>query len=176
MNPVNFPIQRLSTCSSLQRNTGHPARWYGVVRQRPSGKEAVRHPKPSGRVSDRIVVGRFRVGRGTFIEVRPYSISGSVYLRRLGILNGNASGPAGLEDSRRWREVVDSSYPACWYRFTGDGQVEILALGARAVVPIESLTLLPEPIARAVLAELAERLASELRGRPANPAPADPGA
>ena len=45
----------------------------------------------------------------------------------------------------------------------GDGQVEVLALGARVVVPINALPLLPEPIARAVLTELAERATSELR-------------
>ena len=63
-------------------------------------------------------------------------------------------------------------YPACWYRFTGNGQVEILALGARVVVPIDSLSLLPEPVARAVLSELAEGVAGELRAA-ANPATLD---
>jgi hypothetical protein len=58
------------------------------------------------------------------------------------------------------------------YRFTEDGHVEVLALGARVVVPIKDLALLPEPIARAVLAELAERTASELRTA-ARPAPAE---
>jgi hypothetical protein len=46
------------------------------------------------------------------------------------------------------------------YRFTDDGQVEVLALGARVVVPTNAVPLLPEPIARAVLAGLAERAAS----------------
>lgn len=87
-------------------------------------------------------------------------------------MNENDSGPDGLEGSKHWRPVVNSRYPACWYRFTGDGQVEVLALGARVVVPIESLTLLPEPIARVVLTELAERLACELR-RAANCAPTE---
>jgi hypothetical protein len=62
-----------------------------------------------------------------------------------------------LEDSTSWRQVVDSKYPACWYRFTGTGQVEILALGARVVVPIDLVSLLPEPVARAVLSEMADR-------------------
>jgi hypothetical protein len=72
-------------------------------------------------------------------------------------LNENESGLAGLEDSTSWRQVVDSKYPACWYRFTGTGQVEILALGARVVVPIDLVSLLPEPVARAVLSEMADR-------------------
>jgi hypothetical protein len=77
-------------------------------------------------------------------------------------LNQNESGLAGLEDSASWKQVSDSRYPVCWYRFTGDNQVEILALGARVVVPVDAVSLLPEPVARAVLSEMAERLAREL--------------
>jgi hypothetical protein len=79
------------------------------------------------------------------------------------ILNQNEAGLAGLEDSTSWKQVVDSRYPVCWYRFTGDSQVEILALGARVVVPIDSVSLLPEPVARAVLSEMTERGAGEPR-------------
>jgi hypothetical protein len=79
------------------------------------------------------------------------------------ILNENEWGLAALEDSTSWRQVGDSKYRACWYRFTGNAQVEILALGARVVVPIDLVSLLPEPVARAVLSEMAECLARELR-------------
>jgi hypothetical protein len=90
-------------------------------------------------------------------------------------LNEKESGLAGLEDSTSWRQVVDSKYPVCWYRFTGNDQVEILALGARVVVPIDSVPLLPEPVARAVLSEMAERLACELRAAAASmPAEEEP--
>ena len=78
-------------------------------------------------------------------------------------MSGSDTGVAGLECAEQWRRVNDSTYFECMYRFTEDGQVEVLALGARVVVPINALSLLPEPIARAVLAEWAERAASELR-------------
>lgn len=55
------------------------------------------------------------------------------------------------------------AYGECLYRLREDGHAEILAFGARVVVPIKALPLLPEPIARAVLVELAERAASALR-------------
>lgn len=109
---------------------------------------------------------------GTFVGIRPYNTSGSVHLAIGEILNESDSGPVGLEGPEPWKQVVESSYPACWYRFSVDGQVEVLALGARVVVPMESLPLLPEPIARAVLAELAERVASDLRAA-AKSAPAE---
>lgn len=57
----------------------------------------------------------------------------------------------------------DNKYSECLYRLMGDGHVEVLALGARVVVPMDRLALLPEAIARAVLAELAKRAAGELR-------------
>ena len=75
------------------------------------------------------------------------------------MLKENELWPADLKDSTRWRQVVDSRYPVCWYRFTDKAQVEILALGARVVVPIDLVSLLPEPVARAVLSQMAERLA-----------------
>jgi hypothetical protein len=63
-----------------------------------------------------------------------------------------------------WTRIEDDDkYSGCLYRLTGDGQVEILALGAHVVVPIDALPLLPEPIARSVLAELAKGAAGELR-------------
>jgi hypothetical protein len=106
---------------------------------------------------------------GTFVGVHPYKALGSVHLSIGEILGKTDSGPAGLGESTSWRHVIDSRYPACWYRFTGNGQVEILALGARVVVPVDSISLLPEPVARAVLSELAERVAGELRAA-VNPA------
>lgn len=59
--------------------------------------------------------------------------------------------------------MLDSAYSECRVRLIGGGQVEILALGAHVVVPINALALLPEAIARAVLAELAEHAGKELR-------------
>ena len=45
----------------------------------------------------------------------------------------------------------------------GGAERVVLALGARVVVPMDRLALLPEAIARAVLAALAKRAAGELR-------------
>ena len=88
-------------------------------------------------------------------------------------LSGSDSGSAGLDGSRPWRRIEDDGkYSECLYRLTGNGQVEVLALGAHVVVPFKALPLLPEPIARAVLTELAERAAAELR-RVASTPPAE---
>lgn len=85
---------------------------------------------------------------------------GNVHLSVAEILGTTDPNSAGLEEATRWRYVIDSRYPACWYRLTSTGEVEILALGARVVVPVDLLSLLPEPVARAVLSELAERTAA----------------
>lgn len=87
-------------------------------------------------------------------------------------MNGSETEPVGLDGSKPWKRVDDSKYSECFYCLRADGQVEVLALGARVVVPINALPLLPEPIARAVLAEFAERAACELRAM-AKPAPAE---
>lgn len=87
-------------------------------------------------------------------------------------MNDSDAKPAGTDGSEHWQRVDDSTSFECFYRFTGDGQVEILALGARVVVPIKALSLLPESIARAVLNELAKRAARELR-KAANSAPSE---
>lgn len=70
----------------------------------------------------------------------------------------------GLDSSKDWTRIEDDDkYSECLFRFTDDGQVEVLALGAHVIVPTDALPLLPEPIARSVLAEMAKRAASELR-------------
>ena len=56
----------------------------------------------------------------------------------------------------RWVQVIDGAPYGCWYRLLDDGRVEIWARGHRVVLPVEAIALLPESIARAVLAKLAE--------------------
>jgi hypothetical protein len=78
------------------------------------------------------------------------------------ILNDSDTEAVALDGFKLWKRVDDSGYFECLYRLIEDDQIEVLALGARVVVPIKALALLTEPIARAVLTELAERAANEL--------------
>jgi hypothetical protein len=60
----------------------------------------------------------------------------------------------GLGELRYWAQTIDGVVYGCWYRFRDDGQIEIFARGHRVVVPKEAIALLPESVARAVLAQL----------------------
>lgn len=55
---------------------------------------------------------------------------------------------------RYWTQTIDGRLysGSCWLR--PDGQIEIFTLGHRVVVPLDAVALLPESIARTVLAEL----------------------
>ena len=53
-------------------------------------------------------------------------------------------------------QIIDDTPHACWYRLLDDGQLEVWARGHHVVVPVETLALLPESIARAVLSKLAQ--------------------
>jgi hypothetical protein len=55
-----------------------------------------------------------------------------------------------------WIQVIDGAPYGCWYRLRDDGQVEIWARGHHVVLPIEAVALLPESVARAVIAKLAQ--------------------
>ena len=57
---------------------------------------------------------------------------------------------------RYWSQTIDGTLYACWYRLRDEGQIEIFARGHRVTVPLEAVALLPESIARAVLAQLRE--------------------
>jgi hypothetical protein len=101
----------------------------------------------------------------TFADACPCNPLGEFHTQPGGgkILSVDGTGPD-LDSSMDWTRIEDDDkYSGCLYRLTGDGQVEILALGAHVVVPIDALPLLPEPIARSVLAELAKGAAGELR-------------
>lgn len=106
--------------------------------------------------ANQFVASMSNLRRGSSVKVL-----GNVHLSVAEILGKTDPGPAELEEITNWRHVIDSRHPECWYRLTGTGQVEILALGARVVVPVDSLSLLPEPVARAVLSELTERVGGE---------------
>jgi hypothetical protein len=54
---------------------------------------------------------------------------------------------------RYWAQTIDGVVYACWYRLRGDDQIEVFARGHRVVVPL-AIALLPESVARAVLAQL----------------------
>ena len=55
-----------------------------------------------------------------------------------------------------WIQVIDGAPYGCWYRLRDDGRVEVWARGHHVCVPVEAVTLLPEAVARAVLAKLSE--------------------
>jgi hypothetical protein len=57
---------------------------------------------------------------------------------------------------QHWIQVIDGAPYGCWYRLRDDGQVEVWARGHHVCVPVEAVALLPEAVARAVLAKLAE--------------------
>lgn len=66
-------------------------------------------------------------------------------------LDNGAKGPGEL---RYWAQSIDGVVHGCWYRLRDDGHIEVFALGHRVVVPNEAIALLPEAVARAVLAQL----------------------
>ena len=55
-----------------------------------------------------------------------------------------------------WIQVIDGAPYGCWYRLRDDGQVEVWARGHHVILPREALALLPEAVARAVIAKLAQ--------------------
>jgi hypothetical protein len=55
---------------------------------------------------------------------------------------------------RYWAQTIDGVVYGCWYRLRGDDQIEVFARGHRVVVPLDAIALLPESVARAVLAQL----------------------
>ena len=55
-----------------------------------------------------------------------------------------------------WIQIIDGAPYGCWYRLRDDGQVEVWARGHHVTVPVEAVALLPEAVARAVIAKLAE--------------------
>jgi hypothetical protein len=57
---------------------------------------------------------------------------------------------------QHWIQVIDGAPYGCWYRLRDDGQVEVCARGHHVCVPVEAVALLPEAVARAVLAKLGE--------------------
>jgi hypothetical protein len=70
-------------------------------------------------------------------------------------------GAASLDDDkesagelRYWAQTIDGVVYGCWYRLCRDDQIEVFARGHRVVVPLDAIALLPESVARAVLAQL----------------------
>ena len=68
-----------------------------------------------------------------------------------------------MEDERgpgdafeQWTQVIDGGPYGCWYRLRDDGQIELWARGHHVTMPLEALALLPEAVARAVIAKLAQ--------------------
>jgi hypothetical protein len=55
---------------------------------------------------------------------------------------------------RYWAQTIDGVVYGCWYRLRRDDQIEVFARGHRVVVPLDAIALLPESVARAVLAQL----------------------
>ena len=55
---------------------------------------------------------------------------------------------------RYWAQTIDGVVYGCWYRLRHDDQIEVFARGHRVVVPLDAIALLPESVARAVLAQL----------------------
>jgi len=69
-------------------------------------------------------------------------------------LDDGAKGPG---DLHYWAQTIDGVVYGCWYRLRDDDQIEVFARGHRVVVPKEAIALLPEAVARAVLAQLRSR-------------------
>lgn len=57
-------------------------------------------------------------------------------------------------DLRYWTQSIDGTLYGCWYRLRTDGQIEVFARGHRVTLPLDAIALLPESVARAVLAQL----------------------
>jgi hypothetical protein len=55
---------------------------------------------------------------------------------------------------RYWAQTIDGVVYGCWYRLRRDDQIEVFARGHRVIVPLDAIALLPESVARAVLAQL----------------------
>jgi hypothetical protein len=70
--------------------------------------------------------------------------------------SGNGLGSTGSDsgDFRYWTQSIDGTLYACWYRLRPDGQIEVFARGHRVILPLDAIALLPESVARAVLAQL----------------------
>jgi hypothetical protein len=63
----------------------------------------------------------------------------------------------GADDAfEHWKQVIDGAPYGCWYRLRDNGQIELWARGHHVTVPLEALALLPEAVARAVIAKLVE--------------------
>lgn len=57
-------------------------------------------------------------------------------------------------DFRYWTQLIDGTLYGCWYRLRSEGQIEVFARGHHVVLPLEAIALLPESVARALLAQL----------------------
>jgi hypothetical protein len=78
-------------------------------------------------------------------------------------------------DFRYWTQLIDGTLYGCWYRLRSDGQIEVFARGHHVVLPLDAIALLPESVARALLAQLRQYgIPQEPVGAGLPPAPGEP--